>query len=959
MSQGNARTVVVVQGPTGQIGPPGPPGATGAQGPPGVGGSATGLPLLALGAINSPRFVGRVSAGSGVPEELTPVQAATMLPVFTLLAAGMVPAPGSSSNRVLQDDGTWVAQSGGGGAATGVTLGQQAVAPGQTFQGRFSLGTGVRQDMTPDQAASLIGGRWGSGLQLLAAPTGGVQGRMLRDDGVWVQPSFTASGLALSQLLPLSPNVVVGRFSLGSGTAEQLAPGQIASLVPWFAGPTGAGLVPQPTGSSSSGFMLSDSGKWAAPTGLNNGQLAPMPPFTLAGRNSTGSGTTEYVTALAVASMLPLFTSSGTTRGLVTQPTGGAAGNFLKDDGTWGTPAGGGGGGGANNPGLPTGSVQFNQGSGIFAGSSGMLFDVGSGLTLTKPLSVGSAVARFNGTKTELNASGISFDGIFGVGNSQFALLPPLSLKGRFTLGSGAAEDLSAGQVASLVPPFQGSGARGVVQGPTGGTVRSFLRDDGQWQIPLASGITTAQLAPIAAPAFRGRISAGSGNVEDLTPAQGASLLPPFFASGARGVVLGPTGGVAGNFLRDDGSWQAVSAGGTATGLTNSQFALMPPLTIKGNNSSGTGAPADLNIGQVASLLGLVSIPSTTPQNLFLRDDGTFQGVPSNVATGLALSQIVDAAPNSFQGRFTLGTGVRQDLTQGQAASLLPRFLGSGAGLVPVPSVVGSGMFLRDDGKWSSPTGLGNGQFALMPPSTIKGTPGATGLPQDLVGSAVGTLLPLFNNIDKGLVPGSAGGTTAFLRADGAWAAPSVGGGVSGVAFNQIADISPRVFLGNTNASGSIQQLSPLTAASMLPRMLGTGFGLVAVPTGGASGYFLRDDGSFVNLIPAKERLVGNVGSGTTVGSATIDFSLDPYQSVNQFGNVQFKLTPPTLHRHTQLRIVVSASGVQPTFFGTAVKWVGGSGAVPAWSAGSGLVNFANFFYDGTIMWGQGGPGAG
>ena len=57
--------------------------------------------------------------------------------------------------------------------------------------------------------------------------------------------------------------------------------------------------------------------------------------------------------------------------------------------------------------------------------------------------------------------------------------------------------------------------------------------------------------------------------------------------------------------------------------------------------------------------------------------------------------------------------------------------------------------------------------------------------------------------------------------------------------------------------------------------------------------------------------------------------------------------------------MVVGGSGMSPTFYGTMVKWMGGSGAQPAWNTGSGIVNFANFFYDGSKMWGQAGPGFG
>lgn len=37
--------------------------------------------------------------------------------------------------------------------------------------------------------------------------------------------------------------------------------------------------------------------------------------------------------------------------------------------------------------------------------------------------------------------------------------------------------------------------------------------------------------------------------------------------------------------------------------------------------------------------------------------------------------------------------------------------------------------------------------------------------------------LPLFTSTDAGLVSGSGGGTSNFLRADGTWAAPAGGGG--------------------------------------------------------------------------------------------------------------------------------------------------------------------------------------
>lgn len=56
---------------------------------------------------------------------------------------------------------------------------------------------------------------------------------------------------------------------------------------------------------------------------------------------------------------------------------------------------------------------------------------------------------------------------------------------------------------------------------------------------------------------------------------------------------------------------------------------------------------------------------------------------------------------------------------------------------------------------------------------------GTTGVPEAMTGTQATTLLDNFTSALKGLVPGSGGGTTNFLRADGSWAAPAGGGTVT------------------------------------------------------------------------------------------------------------------------------------------------------------------------------------
>lgn len=153
-------------GPTGPAGATGPTGATGATGPAGPAPSGTGFVHVTSGVLDTPheltgdvsagasgvmtigaskvvttmiadssvttakiaddnvtlaklaniataRILGRVTASSGDPEELTGTQATTLIDVFTSALKGLVPAPGGSgSTRFLCEDGTWKSPTG-------------------------------------------------------------------------------------------------------------------------------------------------------------------------------------------------------------------------------------------------------------------------------------------------------------------------------------------------------------------------------------------------------------------------------------------------------------------------------------------------------------------------------------------------------------------------------------------------------------------------------------------------------------------------------------------------------------------------------------------------------------------------------------------------------------------------------------------------------------------------------
>jgi hypothetical protein len=73
--------------------------------------------LAKIANIATARILGRITAASGVIEELTGTQATTLLDVFTSGLKGLVPASGGGTTNFLRADGTFAAPPGGSGAS--------------------------------------------------------------------------------------------------------------------------------------------------------------------------------------------------------------------------------------------------------------------------------------------------------------------------------------------------------------------------------------------------------------------------------------------------------------------------------------------------------------------------------------------------------------------------------------------------------------------------------------------------------------------------------------------------------------------------------------------------------------------------------------------------------------------------------------------------------------------------
>ena len=196
-------------------------------------------------------------------------------------------------------------------------------------------------------------------------------------------------------------------------------------------------------------------------------------------------------------------------------------------------------------------------------------------------------------------------------------------------------------------------------------------------QNPANDSVTNAALANMTAPAFKGRITVGSGDPEDLTAAQATSMLDNFVgdsgAGGTKGLVPAPAIGDATKYLRGNGTWASVPAGYTDEEAQDAVAGMIvDTATIDATYTDGT---PELKFDVKANSI-----------------DNTF---------------LSDMATQTFKGRTTAGSGDPEDLTATQATAILNVFTDLLKGLVPA-SGGGTANFLRADGTWAAAGGTGS-----------------------------------------------------------------------------------------------------------------------------------------------------------------------------------------------------------------------------------------------------------
>lgn len=298
--------------------------------------------------------------------------------------------------------------------------------------------------------------------------------------------------------------------------------------------------------------------------------------------------------------------------------------------------------------------------------------------------------------------------------------------------------------------------------------------------------------------------------------------LPPTAAPGDLGITLDT--GVLYEFF--GGNWVAIGAPGLALSVGS----------FDGNSPSANGLSlaADVLYAQSAS----TSVPG-----------------------------MVNNTTQSFSGNKTFtGTISASNLsgtnTGDQTITLTGDVTGSGTG--SFATTISSGV-------------VTNAKLATMPAHTFKGNnTGSTGAPLDLTQAQLTADLNLFTNTLQGLVPGSGGGTTNFLRADGTWAVPAdtgitqltgdvTAGPGSG---SQVATIANLAVTNAKIANATIDLTTKVTGVLPIANG-GTNNGALAVTAGGV----VYTDGSKLMNVGAgtSGQFLQSAGAGTPVWATPTD----------------------------------------------------------------------------------------
>ena len=277
--------------------------------------------------------------------------------------------------------------------------------------------------------------------------------------------------------------------------------------------------------------------------------------------------------------------------------------------------------GGSGGGGTTTNAITFNNGGA--GAASGTSFNGGTAVTISYN-TIGAQVASANLT----SLAGLSY------ASTAFVKMTGANT---FTLDTNTY--LTANQTITLSGNVTGSGTTSITT-----TIANNV-------------VTNAMLAQIATARIKGRVTAATGNVEDLTGTQVTTLLDTF-TSTLKGLAPASGGGTT-NFLRADGTWAAPPGGGGTPGGSNTQ--------VQYNNSGAFAGSANFTWDNTNSRLyvnGNVGIYNASPIYALSVGDGTStrQVVINGLNSGTAGGSSIAVQTN---GQTTVMFGNKSNVTGG------------------------------------------------------------------------------------------------------------------------------------------------------------------------------------------------------------------------------------------------------------------------------------------------------
>jgi hypothetical protein len=388
----------------------------------------------------------------------------------------------------------------------------------------------------------------------------------------------------------------------------------------------------------------------------------------------------------------------------------------------------------------------------------------------------------------------------------------------------------------------------------------------------LSSAATFRTLIGAGTSSFNGAYSSLSGIPSTFTPSAHTHSGSEITSGTVDPARLGSGTSITTKFLRGDSTWQTISGGGDAlTTSPLSQFAATTSSQLAGVISDETGS---------GSLVFATSPTLVTPV-LGTPTSGTLTN-----CTGYAYSNLT-GTPSTF----TPASHTHGNISNAGA-------IGSTANL---PVITGTSGVLQAGSFGTTANTFCQGNDSRL--TTNLGYTASTRVLTSSTGTSA--TLPLFSSSDPGLVSGSGGGTTNFLRADGTWAAPSGGGGVSdgdkgditvsgsgatwtidnaAVSLAKLSNLAANSIIGNnTGSSATPIALTVAQTTAMLDAFTSSLKGL-APASGGGTTNFLRADGTW-----AAPPAGGSVAWGSITGT------LSSQTDLNTALNARLSLTGGTM----------------------------------------------------------------